>query len=376
MRGARKGSMAGTSDEKQRVARLASDFEAAASMGSWSVEGGNVFLRRGVSAGDDCAVVDLHGDLSLVFGSDYVRGPKFALFERGLLDHYDLGYYLVAANISDIAAMGAQPVGVLTVVRYPPDLDDEDFAAVMRGARDAATAFGCDIVGGDTGSAERLILSASAFGICAKGAALTRDGAGDGDVLFVTGELGTPAAAVAYLGDGADPRKLPETVLTELLRPWRRPEPRVPQGCWLSSERIASSCQDISDGLRATLSELSKSSDVGFVVNEEAVPVSRSVQHVAEALALDPLALALSASVDFELAFTVPATRADRCRGEFATRGWPLFEIGRVVDAPGIWLARPDGSRVDLPGMEWRHQEGDIASLLRQGSSDAGPGGD
>ena len=122
-------------------------------------------LTAGVDAQDDCAVFRLTGEQDLVVGSDYVRGPKFRLYEMGLLDDYDVGYYLIAANVSDIAAMGARPIGVVTVVRYPPDMSDDTFTSTLRGIRDACRHFSAPNVGGDIGGAERLILSATALGV-------------------------------------------------------------------------------------------------------------------------------------------------------------------------------------------------------------------
>lgn len=168
-------------DEKQRVASLLARMATSAVPQTWEIPHAQVDLVTPASAGDDCAVVDFSGELSLVCGSDYVRGSKFALFERGLLSHYELGYYLVAANLSDIAAMGAQPIGILTVVRYPRDFSDADFEAVLDGAREAANRHGCELLGGDTGGPERLILSGSALGICERGTALLRSEAQPAD---------------------------------------------------------------------------------------------------------------------------------------------------------------------------------------------------
>src|SRR5205823_3775557 len=127
-------------------------------------------------------------------GSDYVRGSKFTLFELGHLSHYDLGYYLAIANFSDIAAMGAKPLALLSVVRYPPEMADSDFDLVLQGIADGAQACSAANVGGDIGEAERLMLSATALGVCAPGRALLRSGAKAGDVLCLTGEVGTAGA--------------------------------------------------------------------------------------------------------------------------------------------------------------------------------------
>jgi thiamine-monophosphate kinase len=289
--------------------------------------------------------------------------------ELGLLDYYDLGYYLVCAKISDIASMGAQPVGLLSVVRYPPEMTDEEFEAVISGMRDACRRYGADLIGGDTGGAERLILSASALGVCAAGSALTRTGASPGDILCLTGAVGAPAAAVLYFSrlKGGECSSLGSDVEEQLLSSWTRPEPRVDQGNLLGQSALATTCQDVSDGLRATLRELSEASRGRFVIDAAAVPVDDAAIAVSRHLGLDPLGLALSASVDFELLFTVAPSRFAECSRAFKSSGLPLHEIGRVEKGDGIAMRDSTGELRDVPGVEWRHQKEDVVSVLDQG---------
>jgi thiamine-monophosphate kinase len=308
------------SDEKQRVDALKALIGAGAPPRSWSVTGGKLVLTLGAEAGDDCAVIETSGEISLILGSDYVRGSKFALFEAGLLDHYDLGYYLVGANISDLAAMGAQPVGILDVIRYPSDLGDRDFEALIEGMRDAARRCGATLLGGDTGSAERLIISATAVGVCERGQALTRSGSRPGDLLWLSGEIGAPAAAVLNFTETGG-HALSEAESEELLASWKRVEPRVGQGRLLATKSLANACQDVSDGLRATALEMAAMSDVKLVLDASAIPLSPTVRPVAEAAGIDPLGLAMSASVDFELLFTTPPEKTDELRTAFAANG-------------------------------------------------------
>jgi thiamine-monophosphate kinase len=277
-------------------------------------------------------VLDVSGDVSVVCGSDYIRGVKFALFELGLLNHYDLGYYVVVANISDIAAMGAQPIGVLTIVRYPPELSDDEFDAVLRGAQDAAGEYGCDVLGGDTGGAERLILSATALGLCERGKALLRSSARPGQIVCLTGSVGAPAAAVVYFTQSPAGERwdMGPDQQQELLSSWKRPSARVAQGWLLASEAI-----------------------------------DAAVKEVARRTNIDPLALAMSASVDFELLFTVAAEQLEACRQAFRRAGLPLYEIGETKHGLGAVLRRRDGSITALPGVGWRHQQEDVSSMLR-----------
>src|SRR6266498_4646094 len=131
------------SDEPTRVEQLVHEFLGGQTGTDLDLDSGlDVSLSTGADAMDDCAVYDIGGPLSLVVGSDYVRGPKFILYEMGFLSEFDIGYYLVAANVSDIAAMGATPIGVLTVVRYPREMDDVRFQNVMAGVHQACTDFG------------------------------------------------------------------------------------------------------------------------------------------------------------------------------------------------------------------------------------------
>jgi thiamine-monophosphate kinase len=322
-----------------------------------------VKIDAGAVEGDDCAVIDIKGPITIVWGSDFIRGSGFKLFELGLLNHYDLGWYLIGANLSDIAAMGARPLGVVTVVRYPATLSDEEFLAVITGARDAAASSECEVLGGDTGGADELVLSASALGFTAPERTLTRTGAQPGDLICLSGSIGRPAAALVYFSREDRNLTLRKTEEEDLLHSWRRVEPRVQHGIALSDGSLASACQDVSDGLRATAHELAASSKVRFELDVQAIPIAESTRGVANLLGLDPIGLALSASVDFELLFCVPENKVQATRQTLRALGLPLYEIGAVVEGQGAVLRTGD-EFVELPGVSWRHQHGDVGQLI------------
>src|SRR6266700_3016755 len=125
----------------------------------------SVQLMMNADDNDDCAVYDFPGNLSLVVGMDFVRGPGFVLFQERYLNYFDLGYYLVVANLSDIAAMGATPIGMTTVIRYRASLTDKDFTQILEGIKAAAAYYQTPIVGGDIGEYTETVLAATAFGI-------------------------------------------------------------------------------------------------------------------------------------------------------------------------------------------------------------------
>jgi thiamine-monophosphate kinase len=360
------------SDEPSRVRQLVSEFLSSQSETDLEVDGLDVKLSLGADAKDDCAVYDIGAPLSLVAGSDYIRGPKFILYEMGLLSDFDIGYYLVAANVSDVAAMGATPIGVLSVIRYPHELNDAGFRQIMAGIHQACTDFGTLNVGGDIGNAERLILSGTALGVCRPGKVLKRSGARPGDLLCVTGPCGLLGAAVAYFPRRHTfPRTLPADAEQRLLHGWKRPRARVAEGRLLARKPYATACQDTSDGLKATIEQIMQASGVGMRVTEKDVPVDPAVHLVAELMQAEPLALAMSASSDFQLAFTVAPEDVSSCREEFSALGLDFFVIGEVTDGDAAELVS-DGVSRPLPGVAWKHQKTDISLLAARSPGSQG----
>lgn len=352
------------SDEPTRVDRMVSGL--LGDQRGWTARlenGYQVELAVGANGKDDCAIFSLDGSADLVIGSDYVRGSKFMLYELGYLDNYDIGYYLAAANLSDIAAMGALPIGLVSVIRYPSDLPDSEFAQIISGIRDACAAVGIHDVGGDIGTAERIILSATATGIVEPGRALLRSGAKAGDALYVSGTTGLAAAAMVYFAGKKDKGwGLAADDETVLLDAWRRVDPHVRLGRELVKGAVATSCQDTSDGLRATIEQISAASGVGFEVDLAAVPIHPVVARVAALTGADELALVFGASVDFRLLFTARVD-ADPDLSEFAD----VFRIGVAVEGGTCALRRPDGELTALPGIPWRHQADPLAGFSRHG---------
>jgi thiamine-monophosphate kinase len=318
-------------------------------------DGASIRLVEGADAQDDCAVFQCRGSYDLVVGSDYVRGPKFRLFEAGFLNEYDLGYYLAAANFSDVAAMGAKPIGLLTVVRYPPDMSDTSFAAVLRGIAEACEVFGAPNVGGDIGSAERLILSGTAMGICEPGRALLRRGARPGDFLCLVGATGMAGAAMAYLRSQQESALIEAEHKEALLAAWRRPQAQVLEGWQLGRCGLVTSCQDTSDGLKAAIESIAMASGVGFQVDERCLPVSDEVSAVCRHLDLDPMSVVLGDSVDFALVFTVSPSNFDELGAIFEASALKFTLIGRATSGRSVTLRNASGAMRPLPGQAWRH---------------------
>jgi thiamine-monophosphate kinase len=326
-----------------------------------------VHLAISSADADDCAVYDLPGNLSLTIGSDYIRGTGFLLFQEHYLNYFDLGYYLVVANLSDIAAMGATPIGLTTVIRYTDQLEDAEFIELIRGMKQAALHYGAPIVGGDIGGSPEVVLAATALGVAEKGKYLTRKGTFEGDAVCVTGSIGLPSTALVYFTVAKkDGLKLSEEEERELLLSWKRPVARVREGIALAGLGVVHACQDVSDGLKATLDQLGCASRVSFEIHEAELPIHPITVKVASFLGTDPIALACGASVDFQLLFTLPKAAIEQVREALQPfPGGQLHVLGRAISSSEpSRLIRKNGHISAVPGIAWNQQTGDVTKVI------------
>ncbi len=285
--------------------------------------------------GDDAAVLKVPADRELIACTDtLIEGRHFPVGFAA----FDIGWRSLAVNLSDLAAMGAEPRWA-TLALTLPSIDEEWLEEFVGGFRALALAHGVALVGGDT-TRGTLSLTVQALGTVPPGTALRRSGAAPGDLLYVTGWPGDAAAGLALLqgtlgGSGADRAAL------ELK--FRRPEPRVAFGQKLRG--IASACIDVSDGLAADLGRLAAASGVGAVVRAAELPLSRALYTLAgEARAR---AYSLGGGDDYELLFTVPAAgRAALARATAASGAPACHCIGEILAGRGV---RVVGEKGDLP---------------------------
>ncbi|MFC9433676.1 thiamine-phosphate kinase [Nocardia sp. NPDC057030] len=338
-------------DEPSKIAEIIVPAMGAEALSADLANGARAKLLLGAGAQDDCAAFRLDGSQILVAGTDYVRGPKFSLYEKGFITNYDIGWYLAGANISDVAAMGAIPLGLLSVVRYPKDLRDSDFTELIEGIRDGARSAGALNVGGDIGSAERIILSASAFGVVEPANLLTRTGARPDQVLCVTGPTGLAGSAMKLANNGDD---IARDEYSALLAKWQRVTPRVTHGRIFARNPAVTACIDTSDGLKGAVETLAHASGVSVVVEENRLPIDDAVRRAATRLNVDVLDLVFGDSVDFELAVTVDGDAVSTLSQQCAQAGLDLHVIGRVDAGSGAALLRANAT-TDIPGASWRH---------------------
>jgi thiamine-monophosphate kinase len=318
---------------------------------------------------DDSALVKISDTQSMVIGSDFIRGSGFTLFRQGLLNYHDIGYYLVIANLSDIAAMGSIPFGITTIIRYKPDLSDNEYQAILSGIKEACDKHKIELLGGDIGSYESNVLSATAFGFIETSKALLRTNAKDHDIVCVTGYIGLPSTALVYFDklkqNGVE--FLTEDEEAILLTSWKRPTAKVEEGHILSHFKLANSCQDISDGLKATIEQISKLSNKHMQIFENKLPIHPITQKVAQYLNIEASHLAMSASVDFELFFTITPSKLERCENYFKEHKLKIFKIGTIEKISENIMINKNNKSVELPGLEWKQQTNDfISDILNQ----------
>jgi thiamine-monophosphate kinase len=288
-----------------------------------------------VGVGDDGAVLEVPAGLVLVVSTDtLVRDVHFS-------DDYspgDIGYKALAVNLSDLAAMAAQPAWA-TLALTLPRADEGWIADFARGFFDLAEAHGMALVGGDL-TRGPLTITVCVYGFAPTGLSLRRSGACPGDEIFVTGTLGDAALCLADLP--SPHRAYLETRL-------RRPTPRVAEG--LSLRGLASAGIDLSDGLAADLGHLLIQSGCGATVYLERLPLSPALRAVD-----DPdrrRALALAGGDDYELCFTVPPSLRPMLESQW--RGAPMTSIGRIEARPGLRWICADGSAYHPPREGYRH---------------------
>jgi thiamine-monophosphate kinase len=248
------------------------------------------FTQLGI--GDDCALLNLPADYQLAVTADTMveNVHFFADVEPELL-----GHKLLAVNLSDLAAMGAEPFAV-TLALTLPKIDHSWLQAFSQGFIQLAQQHQVDLIGGDTTSGP-LTLTVQAMGAVPKGKALLRSNAKVGDLIYVTGQLGDAGLGLkikqGYICDNPAP----------VLARFNQPQPRVAQG--LALRDVAHACIDISDGLAADLGHILEKSAVGASLDWDKLPLSAEVQRYIRQSG--DWQLPLVAGDDYELCFTAPA---------------------------------------------------------------------
>jgi thiamine-monophosphate kinase len=295
--------------------------------------------------GDDCALLQPTPGQQLAVSSDMLLEGRHFFAD---VDPAALGHKALAVNLSDLAAMGAEPLGFTLALALPPQraADEAWLAAFAGGLRALADASACPLVGGDT-TAGPLNLCITVFGQVPPGQALRRDGAQPGDELWVSGHLGDARLALEALQGRLT---LPPDALPALLAATRqrleRPTPRLALGRALRG--IANSCIDLSDGLVGDLGHVLKASRVGAVVEVDIASnlIAYSALSTPTDARIDPETrrrAVLAGGDDYELLFSAPPAARAAVQAAGHATGTPVTRIGHLNAQPGLRLRDAQG---------------------------------
>ncbi|MFC0028444.1 thiamine-phosphate kinase [Micromonospora chaiyaphumensis] len=281
--------------------------------------------------GDDAAVVAAP-DRRVVASTDVLVEGRH--FRRDWSGARDVGHRAAAANLADIAAMGATPTALLVALCMPADLDPGWAEELADGLGAEAALVGASVVGGDMSASPTLTVAVTALGDLAGRPPVVRSGARPGDVVALAGRTGWAAAGYTVLSRGFRTPRL-------LVEAFRRPE--VPYAAGPEAAALGATAMiDVSDGLLADLGHVARASGVAVDLTREAFEVPRQMRDAAQALGVDPYSWILAGGDDHALAATFPATAT-------LPAGWR--PVGRVTEGAGVTV---DGAPYAGPA-GWDH---------------------
>ena len=300
-----------------------------------------------LGVGDDAALIRVREGYQLAVSTDMlVSGTHFFADAAP----YDIGWKALAVNISDMAAMGAQPKWAALALALPK-VDDSWLSEFSRGFFACASAFNVDLIGGDT-TRGPLNISVTIMGEVPTGKALRRDGAQIGDDIWVSGTLGDAALALAHLqGKLHSQFKLDGGYIEYCLNALHHPQPRAALGLALIG--LANSAIDVSDGLAADLGHILKASNVGAEILLEKLPCSLFIsKHLHEK---EIQQCVLAGGDDYELCFTVPQAMRAKIEKISTELHLPIALIGNIHAGAGLVVLDENKQEISLEKTGYDH---------------------
>ena len=291
-------------------------------------------MRNGVGIGDDCAVVDLPRGHQALVTTDF--SLENTHFRREWHPADSVGWRCLARGLSDIAAMGGEPRAAFLSLALPAELPQKWVDAFFSGFLKLAAEYDVQLAGGDIAESPAGVLAdIMVLGSVPRGKAVLRSGARVGDLVYVTGTLGTSVGTLELLREGKKPRRASH-------ERHFYPNPRIGVGRYLREKKLASAMIDTSDGLSVDLAHICQESAVGAMIYSESLPRLRGPKC---------LQFALHGGEDYELLFTAPprAKIPNLIAGVYVTR------IGEIVAGKGVGVADAQGRTKPLQPEGWQH---------------------
>jgi len=290
-----------------------------------------------IGPSDDACVLALPSHLAVLTTDSLVEGIHFT---KEICTLEDVGYKAVMVNISDIAAMGARPLSILISLFLPQNFDEESLRAIGRGVSVACNETDCSVGGGNISRSNgSLAISVTAVGVLCGERPILRSGARPGDIVYVSGYLGSASLGLKLLLES----KHQATKFSALIRAFKRPPCRIALSEALSSIEGVHAMIDISDGFLQDLSHILQRSKVGAVIECESLPLHEQALDAAKVLGVDPYLEALTGGEDYELLVCVAPSFASKIEA------LGLKKTGVITDAENQIQVLRGGKPVALP---------------------------
>ncbi|MBI3595347.1 MAG: thiamine-phosphate kinase [Nitrospirae bacterium] len=304
-----------------------------------------------VGMGDDAAIIQPRPGRNLVFTTDTLIEKidfdfDYTTFEQA-------GHKAMAANLSDIAAMGAFPRYFLLSLAFPSTTSVSRILGLIRGADRLAKRNGTCLIGGDLSEAPKVTIGITLIGEVRPDHSLLRHGSHPGDTLFVTGTLGDSKAGLELLRQFGTSN--PEPWRKSLFRRHLTPLPRLKEGQLLSQKKLASAMIDISDGFFIDILNLTQASDVGAEIHLDNLPLSPSLREYGKRRKVDPALVALSGGEDFELLFSVSPQKIKNMNQLIQSGKIGARSVGKITRKKGIRYLDREGNLLKLKDMGFEH---------------------
>ncbi len=297
---------------------------------------------RFVGIGDDTAAFRLDDENYLLMSTDMINEKTHIPKD---MTPWQIGWFVVAINLSDIAAKGGRPIGILLSFGLPRDYSEKDFVELVKGAEACARKYDTFIAGGDTKENPSVTINGTVFGMVKQNEFMSRKGCKAGDIVLVTGFLGKAAAGFYSL---KKTKSLSET--SKLLL---EPKPRVNEGRFFANQKIVTSCMDLSDGLSSSLYQLKSLNDVGFEIYKDKIPVSKNLFKVSDEINFDVYEKVLHFGGDYELVLTIPADKKHGFFEKCKKKNIFITEIGKVISEKQVFIK--DNNREILENKGYEH---------------------
>ena len=277
---------------------------------------------------DDTAITPI-ANTNLISTCDMLIQSKH--FPKGM-SYFQMGFKAVTVNVSDLAAMGATPLGFLLSIAIPKDFKADNFKQIINGVMEACDYYNIPLIGGDTNEASEIIISGTALGLCDN--SLMKNTSKKGDLLVLTGDIGLAPLGFNLEGDNIYTKKALEPIA------------RIKEGINIK-EAGGTSATDITDGLASELYEM-KRDDIGFMIYEDKLNASDEFKSLASKLNLNYLDLLLHVGEDFELVFTIAKKNLDNLNFKYNV-------IGEVTDSKKVEITLSNSKVKEITSRGYDH---------------------